>query len=580
MKISNLLVLYDKNDSEIFLNSSIKVEKILTLTPDSFLMLFPKHKNILRSLDLFTDLDHKLVIEKVRDLESTEAYINLLDSLKKDSVKEVFKSKLHIFLNMFERLNQTIPLAQEYVLISNSHIKYCKSKNDFLIKLISKIIFENGYLQTNIKYSAYSVLIKIINKVSLRLISDFQVIIYSGNHYGLPALLDEYNKYDSNILFVRFRGSKNNIRDLVSSLQTLFKIILRQKKLVFTVVPKKIDYEEFSDVIGKIANSNNLKDILNVYEKPLMMHLAITHGLYLEFLILLKKIKPKLFIAHEMKSNLNSSLAESANHLNVDSYLISHGTHVQSKLNPQCNYEQKEMATGVLASKLSKYNIVQSSIAKDAMRSFFPLLKFIQYKPIMWGNIGNNFIHSFNNNNNTFKILHASTFKAIPATRPWIFETSDEFYEGIKDLIDVVSEIENIHLTIRMRNIPECSLKWIVELASTSANVQIKSDGTFIEDLLASDLLISNSSTTVEEALTLDKSVLLWGYGARYSHSKQNLNNNRINDNAIDIESLKKQIIKFRNNKFLSKQKNNTMELKQIQSKEFVVNSLNNYHDT
>jgi len=242
--------------------------------------------------------------------------------------------------------------------------------------------------------------------------------------------------------------------------------------------------------------------------------------------------------------------------------------------NDQSNYEQKQMANGLLASRMATFNITQSSIAVKAIESFFPELDFIEYSPIMWGYNSITEV-SANNKNGIIHFLHASTFKAIPGTRPWIFESSDEFYEGIKELIEVVSKIENIFLTIRLREIPECSLIWIQNLALTANNVKIKSDGSFIEDLSNSDLLISNSSTTIEEAVTLNKNVLLWGYGYRYSHSHKYTNDHRINANAINKKSLKEQIILIRNRLLNDKKENLRQKIKaQNTLDDFVQDSL------
>ena len=129
-------------------------------------------------------------------------------------------------------------------------------------------------------------------------------------------------------------------------------------------------------------------------------------------------------------------------------------------------------------------------------------------------------------------------------------------------------------MTIRFRPIPECSLKWIKLLALSSKNVEIKSDGLFIDDLNKSDLLISNSSTTIEEALAFNKNVLLWGNGARYSHAPINTNDNRINGNANDKESLREEIILIRD-RILNKKKSNFTQDSKIQKtvEDFVINS-------
>ena len=546
MEISSLLVLYTKEDSDLTAYSEIDIDQILTLTPDAFLSLDPNYKNVIRSIDNFSNLDHIEVIDRVRDIELDSDYLEYIKTLNDESVKEVFKHEFHIFIGMYERLRSTVPLAKKYFYFSNNKILSCTTKQELLINILTKIIYEENYRQISIKPSIYSGIIDSINHISSILLSNYQIIAYTGNHYGLPNLINSFINHDNKLRFVRFRGSKNNITDIFKSFYTLISILFQRNKIVFTISPQKLKKQILFDEIIRCAKTKDIEAELGLYKKTLLSHLTLTSGLLKSYKDILKKINPIFLIAHEMKYSLNVSLAEAAKQLNINSYLISHGTHVATIDNNQSHYEQKQMANGVLASRMATFNIVQSPIAVKAIKSFFPELGFIQYSPIMWGYNSDKTIQSTQKKKESLNILHASTFKALPATRPWIFETSDEFYEGIKELIEVTSQIDNVFLTIRLRSIPECNLNLIQKLAVTANNVKIKSDGSFIDDLINSDLLISNSSTTIEEATAFNKTVLLWGYGSRYSHSYINTKNDRIYDNANSKESLKEEITRIR----------------------------------
>jgi hypothetical protein len=574
MEISSLLVLYTKADSELATYCQIDTDQILTLTPDAYLSLNPNYKNVIRSIDHFSNLDHLEVIDRVRDIELDSDYLEYIKILNDESVKEVFKHEFHVYIGMYERLKSTVPLAKKYFFISNNKILSCSTKKELIIKILTKIIYEENHRQISIKPSIYSGVINSLNHISSILLSNYQIIAYTGDHYGLPNLINCFKNYDNKLRFVRFRGSKNNITDIFKSLFTFISILFRRKKIVFTISPQKLKSHILFDEIIKCAKTKDIEEEVDLYKKTLLSHLTLTSGLLKSYKDILKKIKPIFLIAHEMKYSSNASLADAAKQLKINSYLISHGTHVATFNNDNSNYEQKEMANGLLASRMATFNITQSSIAVKAIESFFPELDYIKYSPIMWGY---NTIRetSAKNKNGTIHFLHASTFKCIPATRPWIFESSDEFYVGIKELIEVVSKIENIFLTIRLRLIPECDLIWIKKLALNAHNVKIKSDGSFIEDLYNSDSLISNSSTTIEEAVTLNKNVLLWGYGSRYSHTQENTNDRRINSNANSKESLKEEIIILRN-QLLNGNKENLKQNSKPQNTidDFVVNSL------
>lgn len=548
MGISSLIVLYTEKDANLLSKSSISFDKILTLTPDAYLSINLNYKNIIRSIDEFNNLDHRSVIDNVIKVESSEPYIKFIKTLSKNSTRVVFRSKFHIYLSMYEKLKITIPHAQKYYYISNNKILSCDFKKELVLKIITKIVFEEKYMQTNIRLSSYASIVNIVNKISTSLMKKFKIILHTGNRYGIPNMIDIYEKKDKNLRFISFRGTEDNIKDLLMAFKTLLQIILRKKNLVFTLPPKKLDDKILLNNFFKSINSKGTQDALLLYSSPLLLHMTVTNGLIQSYLDILKKFSPIFLIAYEMKTSINASLAEATKQLSIDSYLISHGTHATISNNEQSNYEQKEMATGVLGSEMAKFNIIQSDTALSAMKSFFPELNYLEYGPIMWAYNSNEKLKNIKRDTQVFHILHASTFKALPATRPWIFETSDEFYESIKDLIDVVSKINNTFLTIRLRTTPECHLKWFMPLVKNIENVEIKSHGNFIEDINKSDLLISNSSTTIEEAIAFDKQVLLWGYGARYSHYSSNLNGNSVNSNANGINNLREEIICIRDN--------------------------------
>ena len=48
--------------------------------------------------------------------------------------------------------------------------------------------------------------------------------------------------------------------------------------------------------------------------------------------------------------------------------------------------------------------------------------------------------------------------------------------------------------------------------------IKTDQDCPFLEDLECADVVIANFSTTIEEAVSMEKYVILWGEGSRYSH--------------------------------------------------------------
>ena len=105
-------------------------------------------------------------------------------------------------------------------------------------------------------------------------------------------------------------------------------------------------------------------------------------------------------------------------------------------------------------------------------------------------------------------------------------------------------------MIIRVRDNIECGAESLKILLPKTKNSQIKTDGNFFKDLELADLLISFSSTTIEEALYARKPVALFGGSMRYRHfpgtsipprkNKRNavyhLNSNNLEEMLIKIQ--------------------------------------------
>ena len=75
--------------------------------------------------------------------------------------------------------------------------------------------------------------------------------------------------------------------------------------------------------------------------------------------------------------------------------------------------------------------------------------------------------------------------------------------------------------------------------------------GDLLCGFVVSKTIFTIQSTAIEEAFNYNKPVILWAYGGRYSHTNENIINNKTID-CPDKEILRDEIINLRNDKLNS----------------------------
>ena len=115
-------------------------------------------------------------------------------------------------------------------------------------------------------------------------------------------------------------------------------------------------------------------------------------------------------------------------------------------------------------------------------------------------------------------IVHAGTAKGSAGFRFHIFETPDEYLQSIIDVSEAVNNIPNTRLVVAFRPIPEISADTLAYNLAGHKKTLVSIDNPLIDILGFTDLLISFSSTVIEEALQNYTSVILYGGQGRYKH--------------------------------------------------------------
>jgi hypothetical protein len=196
----------------------------------------------------------------------------------------------------------------------------------------------------------------------------------------------------------------------------------------------------------------------------------------------------------------------------IPSMLISHGSHVLHT-GGVAKLEHELIANNMLVGGYRFLGIQTSHSVDYVNKNKRPNQSIVNINPIILsGNISKS---EFKDSKLT--VLHAGTIK--DGTKRFLYETPDELLETFQETIEILSACQNIKLINKFRPIEAFSYNSLKTLLDPLPdNVSIVSEGSFGEFLALSHLLMSFSSTTIEEALINNIPVLLYGGKGRYSH--------------------------------------------------------------
>jgi len=512
------VVLYYQSDVDQFLINKPVVGKIYPLTPDSKAALLDKTDlTMLDPLDFFTDYSHRRIIASVRSIERKMHPLIENDNMLSRASKETLISVMHVSLSSCFYLLYLLRGTGPWLLY-NGNSWVGTEKLDIAVNILFKRIVtqKTGIFQIGQKKDQIGkTFIKLLNWLILKKIRNKQFFWTTGQGYGLGNITNNLSAVDKdNKVIYTVQADRKSLLRSFKSLFSLYAPFLRISSIPISPVRKSVsDYIDYLDNLFKTTDDSRLKPFIIPLKHYLNKCIVYTESLVDDTKRIMNTIGPRKIIGHNFRWMDAAVVGHCASELGIETILISHGSHPAAK-DKISQYELNDLARGLFLSPLADKSIAQSPTATFVTKGNIYKPTIENSQPIMWGyNSSKNISHK----NNRFTILHAGTYKPLCA-RPWIYETSNEFVYGLQRLVQSVSRVENAELIIRIRSNAECEISSLEKLLPLSKNCRIKTDGSFQNDLNNADLLISFSSTTIEEALYARKPVALFGGSNRYRH--------------------------------------------------------------
>ena len=492
--------------------------------------LFCKKNNLPRILSTnkyFRNQDHKLALKLsyfVRKLIRLNIKKSALE-LKKYKSFLIWLSNLITFKyfnkNIFKILIiRNIVKSKEFQkIIFISRSKYLIVENG-LIKNLDNFTFESYSEKKNINF--FKILYKKINNL-LVLIYYFIIkkdisnkVILSSINYNLTKIISNKEKIfltDRQIsvwTIVKLYFKKNIITNILHTKKnfyidekirkTVTQLFATKSFLLKKIIDPSINYQ-----IDEIS-----KEILNIEYS---------------FENFLKKTKnsSNYYYVSPYSFGLSGLIGEHLSNINFKSLCIPHGTVKSDCLNIYEKIYNSEIAESIIDNNFS-HIAIQSKLSLYAFNTYNNFSKKIFTQPICFSSV-----NSYSNETN---VLLASTFKNESNMKFFGVETFDEYFESVKDLIEIfknkkINLIIQPHPTLK----ENLSIDDLVKLFQiNSKNIKI-SDQSFTENLKKTSILISFSSTVLEEALLSKIPVVIYDKWNRYNHLYKFID---INDQIIN----------------------------------------------
>ncbi len=234
----------------------------------------------------------------------------------------------------------------------------------------------------------------------------------------------------------------------------------------------------------------------------------------------LAALKPVAVLSHVAR-DFSYALGELAERMNIPSILISHGSHVP----PNNEFDRMEWfdhGKGLINTDY-RYHLLQSPWAVEHVKAMGYQGNYYAVEPLIFPKVDrsgklNLTLKMFPRSQGKKIFVHAGTPKPRGSNRLYIYETLDEYVAYMSDLVEAARNMPEVFLIIRFRPYTYLSTEQLKTLLPAGDHYVIAAEGPFADYLKIADVMVSFSSTTIEEALINGIPVLQYDPSDRYMH--------------------------------------------------------------
>lgn len=538
-----IFISYDIDDFKGFVSN--KYDEIVCLNITTFLFAKNKFKNIKISKYLIDDNTKKNLMKHIITNEKNKKKIKLNFGVNLEYINDIF----NYYYNYYYRsklyyTNLQFIDGDKFSKLKNKIVKLNIFSNlaDFLHV---KFIDESRALYNLKKLSLIkNYLLIIINKIIFYLLKNKKIVWTTSRDLAFNNFILDNLSY-KNYIFIGLNDIANYDKPILRSFKNLLDLIFYNNKTLEIFIPYFYKNNLPNTFLDNEICNENIK-----YYFHSIIKLAINNYRYLNKYI--TNLNSHLFIGDHCRSISSLALIYLSKNYNFNTYLFSHGSHVLNLSNLINSHESLDLAYRMTYHPKIDFIISQSKFCTEFLNSNYPSKKLIYSKPIKWKKKTS---MKMNKNNNSINILYAPTIKRLNI-RFWMYEDSFELYENLKFLINFTKCNTSVNLIIKMRSNEEFSMALVKDSFHDHERVKFIDSGDITNFFEWSDIVLSYSSTVLEEAMLNYKKIGILSSSNRYFHFPKLQYNKMKEIHYFDYNNFSIKI-----NKLLINQKNNNSNI-------------------
>jgi hypothetical protein len=528
-----IAIVFNRGGANRFNFEKPTVSKVIALCPSAFheLSKVDHADDLMLSFDSFRTLQRRLLIQT-----RTERHFEKLADLNRHSrlCLTILKQSLSHLIGCFHRVKYVVGNNGPWLLYIDDECFSYNLQNDVIKKLFNCVVHDTDFFQfaTRISPSRFSWFFHFLYLAALKYLVKFNesIIIYKRGRGMLPFVSSYLNISNSDRRYIDVSYSKNIFKSFLS---LLFRPNGSYMSISVPLISGKSD--NISSYITAVHSHTDplyveMLEITGI-SKLVCAYVAHIEELTRSLTTIFNYSKPECLVVWTLGNSIGQVLASAAETSDFRVVVVPATSISMGYISRTSIISSRRFSRYIIGDSPRFEYISQSPTSEEAILDLNAALHFnvIRHSAVNWSSkaaiTGNN----VNRSDTKFRLLLLGQYMSWHDDFHVSRLTSNEFYNSIRKLFDLCSQVSNIEITIRSKAKEEFDLPAFQSLTSNYENLVIHCSNDIQNDSLVpplsvdvtnSHLVVGFSTTALEDAIAMRRPVLLWGGNNRYNHLK------------------------------------------------------------